>query len=36
VRGVCDQEGVAEKVKNGLLDADVDEREVDGVCLGES
>lgn len=36
VRGVCDREGIAEKVKNGLLDADVDEREVDGVCLGES
>ena len=36
MRGVCDQEGVAEKVKNGLLDTDIDKREVDGVCLGES
>jgi len=36
VRGVCDGEGGVEKVKSGLVDADVDEREVGGVWLGES
>ena len=36
MRGVCDGEGRVEKVKSGLVDADVDEREVGAVWLGES
>ena len=36
VRGVCVGDDVVEKVKSGLVDADVDEREVGGVRLGES
>ena len=38
VGGVCDEEDsdIVEKVNSGLADADVDEREVGGVWLGES
>lgn len=37
VRGVCDREGVVvvEKGESSMVDADVDEREVEGVWLRE-
>lgn len=36
VRGLNDGEDIVKGEKSGLVDAEVDEREVGGVCLGES
>jgi hypothetical protein len=36
VRGVCDGEDIVKKAKSGLVDDDVDERDVGRVWLGES